>query len=241
MPLALVRGMSPRAGLFSFLCVVACGNPEEQSGEPLPPATGSSTAAPDGGDSSDGEEDGGDTDDDDDTDDDTGTTTSSGGTTSDAGSSSTGPAFEDVPVTISFDEFESGVDITDQYGDFVVFSSIRGSTNRTRASGAIASSEPRFICTTSSLCREDTYLDFTHPVSNISFAIVGQCSGTFKARIYVDGVEHATLPMQASGCDGPEIFELPEYENVTRLELVEIDDGSGVGWDDFSFVAHVPL
>lgn len=157
------------------------------------------------------------------------------------GSTSTGPAFEDIPVTISFDEFESGVDITDQYGEFVVFSSIPGSTNRTRASGAVASSEPRFICTTSSLCREDTYLDFTHPVSNISFAIVGQCSGTFKARIYVDGVEHATVPMQASGCDGPEIFELPEYQDVTRLELIEIDDGSGVGWDDFSFVAHVPL
>ena len=34
------------------------------------------------------------------------------------------------------------------------------------------------------------------------------------------------------------MIDLSRYSNVTRIELTAINDGGGIGWDDFAFTVQ---
>ncbi|MEM6989712.1 MAG: hypothetical protein AAF721_04425 [Myxococcota bacterium] len=165
--------------------------------------------------------------------------TSTGGA-SDTASTGAPSTSEEVSVEITFDEYDYTA-ITDQYAPYAVFSSVEGSVNETTQSAA-PWSEPNFICTTDDLCHDDTYVDFGYPVSDLQFVMIGAADpAAAAARVLAGDVELAYVVLD----DDPTtedlaVIDLSAYEGVTRLELVDIQDDAGVGWDHFTFVAHVP-
>jgi len=106
----------------------------------------------------------------------------------------------------------------------------------------------QFICGTG--CITDTYIDFTSPVSNLTFWAI-QIDATGKVaefNVYVNNALAATIDLIGPGTNqggggpgGPqdEFIDLSGYVGVTRLEIVNIlndpDGENGIGWDQFSF------
>jgi hypothetical protein len=143
---------------------------------------------------------------------------------------------------IDFENLAAGTQVTNQYaeatfsgsGPNVVFSQGRPLGN--------------FICGTS--CITDTYIDFTNPVSNLTFwAIQVDAAGKVaEFRVFVNNAFAGTVDLNGPGTNlggngpgGPrdEFVDLSAFSGVTRLEIVNIlNDPSrenGIGWDQFSF------
>lgn len=140
-------------------------------------------------------------------------------------------------VVINFDNLASGTIVTNQYPE-ATFSAGLG-VNTAFSFGA-AHSAPNIICTP--LCIEDTYIDFTNPVKNLTFwAIEANAAGhTADFNVFVNGAFAATVPfISAGGSLHNEFVDLWAFTNVTRLEIVNILNNptseNGIGWDTFSF------
>lgn len=143
---------------------------------------------------------------------------------------------------IDFENLAAGAQVTNQYAEAtfsgpapnVVFSQGRPLGN--------------FICGTG--CVTDTYVDFTNPVSNLTFWAI-QMDATGKVaefRVFVNNALAATIDLFGPGTNiggtGPggardEFVDLSAFSGVTRLEIVNILNDSnrenGIGWDQFSF------
>lgn len=142
-------------------------------------------------------------------------------------------------VLINFDDVSG--DITDQYKADAVFSTTAGLTHKTLASAEyFKSSKPNFACATST-CTGPSYVDFTQPVSMLSFLAVGVNNNGSIAdvNVFVRGAKVATVPIVGAAMDTkPVLVDLSAYADITRIEVVNITDLSGIGYDDFKFLTY---
>ncbi len=142
-------------------------------------------------------------------------------------------------VVINFDNLGNGVVVTNQYPE-ATFSSIAGSQVLTTAQ-ALGSSLPNFICSGvngSINCSDPVYVDFTNPVSNLSFVAVGD--NQFGPNATVNVFAGANF-LGSVNSVGDNVFlttytiDLSAFSGVTRIEIVNVIDPGGLGFDDFTF------
>jgi hypothetical protein len=140
--------------------------------------------------------------------------------------------------TIAFDDVPQGTTIATQYPG-VTFSTAKGETIRTEAFGSLCqTSEPNTLqAGAAGVFDSPITLDFARPVSGLTFRIgCVQRTGSViaKARLTRSGAPVVEVPIQGTGYSMS--VDLSTYSNVTRLEIVEISDDSGLAFDDFSFL-----
>jgi hypothetical protein len=144
-------------------------------------------------------------------------------------------------VLIDFEGLPIGTVVTNQFPE-VSFSSSAGNVNSVTGP-FIASGQ--FICTGPAggavTCIEDTYMDFTLPVSDLTFqAVEANCACPDALfRIFQNGVFTHAIVLVGLGGSGNKLVDLSGYPSITRLEIVDILDNptleNGIGWDEFSF------
>jgi len=147
-------------------------------------------------------------------------------------------------TVITFDDLPEGTTVTNQYAE-AMFSSSAGNVNSALFVAGSAYSQPYIICSgpanAEANCIEDTYIDFTLPVNNLTFwAILVDTTGVVaQFNIYENGALAASEPLnKESGQPLDLLVDLSAYTNVTRLEIVNIVDNpaeNGIGWDSFTF------
>jgi len=142
---------------------------------------------------------------------------------------------------INFDNLGNGVVVTNQYSG-VTFSSSSGSVVLTTAQAAsFGTSTPNFICSGvgfSINCSDPVFLDFTAPVSGLSFLAVGDNDkgviGT--ASVFAGASLLGSVDIIGDGApfDAPILVDLTGFSGITRLEITTTDL-AGLGYDDFTF------
>ncbi len=149
----------------------------------------------------------------------------------------------EVRLTVDFDQLAPGIVVTDQL-PLVSFATDPGFEVQTTAVD-LGSSLPNIICTVplgvGATCVNRLVVDFSPPVSGLSFTALGLKNVMAAAQIdiFENGVFSFTVsipgPSLAPAVPPFTVF-LPFVSNITRIEIYNIDDAAGIGWDDFSFV-----
>jgi hypothetical protein len=149
-------------------------------------------------------------------------------------------SFASQTVTINFDNLANNTVVSNQYPQ-ATFSSEPGFDNVTTAQN-LGTSLPNFLCTAVTAggltCTNDTYVDFSNPVYNLSFLATGDddVGVTAQVDVHVNGSYAATVNVVTDGIPSqPDLVDLSAYSNVTRIEIYNITDFAGLGWDDFTF------
>lgn len=145
-------------------------------------------------------------------------------------------------VVLDFDSLPAATIVTTQYPG-VTFSSSPGFVNTTTAQAAtLGTSPPNFICTGSSAtninCVQPTYIDFASRVQQLHFVGTGinSTGPVATVNIFVDFVMAASVSVIGAGNPNVAVpVDLTAYTNVTRIEITNINDPGGIGWDDFTF------
>ena len=150
--------------------------------------------------------------------------------------------------TIHFDDVPHGTIVTDQYPQ-ATFSSNAVNENTVINTARGPNTLPNILCSgpvgEEPNCIEDTYIDFTVPVNDLTFwAIAANFPGpTATFNVFEDGVFSGSVPLD--GGAGNVFVDLSEFINVTRLEIVDILDDpdlrNGIGWDTFTFTPVSPV
>jgi hypothetical protein len=151
-----------------------------------------------------------------------------------------------MAYTINFDDVPTDTTITTQYATATFSTPVATRVNRTSNAGGLdyGQSMPNFLCTANAPnaavdCTSDTIVDFPMPVRGLSFhAIQANNTGTVASiKVYVSGALAGTLDLIGTGqAMAPVVIvDLSQYSNVTRIELTALNDGGGIGWDDFAF------
>lgn len=81
------------------------------------------------------------------------------------------------------------------------------------------------------------FIDFATPLSNLTFNAIAANStgGSFDVSI-LHGGQTTTLQIAGNGSSTvPTPVDLSAYVGITRLEIVNVIDAAGVGFDDFRF------
>ena len=149
----------------------------------------------------------------------------------------------EAQVLIDFDDLPDGTVVTNQYPN-ATFSSDSGFVNFAYGFAG-GPSAPNILCSGpdggSVNCTAPTYIDFTPAVNGLTFQAV-QVNDTgpqCQIVIFENGVQTAVVDVV-----GPIVpygtIDLSAYTNITRIELVDIVDGAGIGWDDF-MLTPVPV
>jgi hypothetical protein len=142
-------------------------------------------------------------------------------------------------VVIDFDDLGNGVVVTNQYAG-VTFSSDPGAQILTTAQ-SLGSSLPNFICSGiggSINCVNSVFVDFATGVSGLSFLQVGD--NTFgdvgDVRVFSGAALLGTVDIFADNqFSVANLVDLSAFSNITRIEIVNISDPGGLGFDDFTF------
>lgn len=146
---------------------------------------------------------------------------------------------------INFDNLSNGTVVTGQYAPIATFSSVFGEAIVTyNYSSAYGGSAPNFICTAGSFnaltqdCSHSVFVDFTNPVDGLTFHALGVDNTGMVAQVnvfenYVFGTSVGVFGLGTPFT--PLAVDLSAYTNVTRIEIVNVTDFSGIGYDDFSF------
>jgi hypothetical protein len=148
-----------------------------------------------------------------------------------------------VPVVINFDELSHPTIVTTQYLPHAEFSAGAGHVLTTISGGSAGQSEPNYVCPAADDvvdCTVDMIVDFPAPVFGLRFHVVGvnDTGEVASLEVHVDGEPVATLPLVGQGTQHiPIEVDLGSFRGVTRVEMTDITDYIGVGWDDFSFQA----
>lgn len=144
-----------------------------------------------------------------------------------------------APVTVDFDTLASNIAVTDQYKQYVTFSSDAGFDNVSLGYGSTFNSSPPNIMCGSNTCTHSTNLDFAKPVSLLKFKAVG-VNNTGKVadiNVFVGGQKMTTVDLIGVGLQNtPVVVDLSSFTNVTRIEITNVTDNAGIGTDDYSFV-----
>ncbi len=91
-------------------------------------------------------------------------------------------------------------------------------------------------------CNADLYVDFSPPARGLRFRIAADNSlGVIAGvRVFHDGGAVALLDVVGNGnIADPILMDLAAYQDVTRVEVVNITDEFGLSYDDF-FIAPIP-
>ena len=146
----------------------------------------------------------------------------------------------EAQTVINFDNLSADTAVTNQYPE-ATFSSTFGNTNWAVADN-FGSSLPNIIGTGPTVSNisadEPTYIDFTNPVHNLTFVgvAIDDVGKVAEVRVFVNGNLNSTVDIIGQGnVNVPVTVDLSAFQNVTRIEIVNITDGEGMGWDDFSF------
>jgi hypothetical protein len=158
-----------------------------------------------------------------------------------AGSGGAGGQGGSLPnVVIGFDDLAYDTVITNQYATHATFSSDPGCACAARSDGGFAVSKPNFLFTYYSCtngAHASVFVDFTKPVSNLSFKAIGVETNGKAATINAitsQGIKTSELTGHGD-YNAPVTVDLSEYTGITRLEIVDVLEASGVGFDDFAF------
>ncbi len=149
-------------------------------------------------------------------------------------------------VVIDFDSLADGTLVTNQFSE-VTFSGTGALPAYVLGFSAIGNSSPNVMASGDVYGdgSRDTYLNFTLPVSNLSFLIVGDNSSGRAGLldVYVNGLFASTLSFMVDGDGGTaDLMDLTGFNDITRIEMYSITDIAGIGYDDFSFkVNAVPV
>jgi hypothetical protein len=140
---------------------------------------------------------------------------------------------------IGFDDLVTGTDVAGQYVH-AAFSSDPGCACRASDAAGMAASPPNYLFTYYTCpngANASVYVDFDLPVHGLSFKGVGVNNSTKVATLHVVTVEGAhSVDMVGQGDPTtPVLVDLSQFEHVTRLEIVDVDDPYGMGFDDFAF------
>lgn len=142
---------------------------------------------------------------------------------------------ERTSVTIDFDDAEVGDDLSTRYATYATFASNEGGTVRAKSSAA-TSSEPNFLC--SGGCYQGIVVTFTKPVRDLRFHAVGvnEDGVIASVKVYTGQTLATTIPVEGLGSlDEFPLVDLSSVRDVTRIEVTDITDFGGIGFDDFTF------
>jgi hypothetical protein len=145
-----------------------------------------------------------------------------------------------APVTINFDDLVVGTNVTNQYAAHATFSSDPGCYCQVRNDAGLAASQPNYCMTFYSCANGATasvFLDFAKPVRGLSFKGIGvNNTGKVATINIVTAAGKQSMDMVGMGnALKPLPVDLSSYSGVTRLEIVNINDLQGMGFDDFGF------
>lgn len=154
------------------------------------------------------------------------------------GSLAFGSASAQAATVIDFDGLSNGDIVTNQFSE-VTFSSETGSSIFVTEQ-SLGASPPNFICSGVNRinCIDDVYLDFTNPVKDLSFLFVGDNNVGDVGDVRVFGAKGllGTLDLLGDGSiSTPGFVEVSGFSNITRIEIANVSDAAGLGFDDFSF------
>ena len=142
---------------------------------------------------------------------------------------------------LSFDELPSGTNITCQYAAWLTLSTDPGCRISTSSSAGVAASKPNYLWTYNSCAKGDSasfFIDFAKPAQKISFALVG-VNGSSKvatARIVrKDGTKTTKDIVGKGSYSTPVVVDVSSFTDVTRVEIVDVNDSYGLGLDDLEF------
>jgi len=150
------------------------------------------------------------------------------------------------PAVIHFDDLADRDVVTNQYPT-AVFSSTPGNEVAITMQSDYNGTKPNFICANpigTLECRQETIVDFTTPVSGLTFQALGIddiAPDVALVDIFLNGMYHGTAAVagNAEGYD-PRLVDLSAYSGITRIRIHTITDGAGIGWDTFTFNVGVP-
>jgi hypothetical protein len=146
-------------------------------------------------------------------------------------------------ASINFDNLANGAIVTTQYASLATFSSTPAEQIAVyNFSASFGGSPPNFICTESVQGAQDcagaVFLDFTNPVNGLSFSALGvdNVGLAAKVNVYENNVFNSTVSVLGTGTPlTPHFVDLSAFTNVTRIEIVNVIDSNGIGYDDFVF------
>lgn len=137
----------------------------------------------------------------------------------------------------------TGPVITNQYAaQGALFSSTTGNVNYITTQPAYQSTPPNFICTgpvnSQITCTAPTIVTFSSPVNGLNFDAMGVNNTGVVAQIdiYTNGSFNSTINL-IGNAQGflPDHVDLSSFTNITEIEMYNITDGGGIGWDTFQY------
>jgi hypothetical protein len=148
-------------------------------------------------------------------------------------------------ATINFDSLANEDVVTSQYGSLATFSSASGEEIVAYDySSVYGGSVPNFICTASLKsgedCAQSVFVDFTNPVDALYFNALGVDDTGTVAQVNVFESDVFDTTVDVTGVASPFTplsVDLSAFTDVTRIEIVDVTDVGGVGYDDFRFNA----
>ena len=147
-------------------------------------------------------------------------------------------------TVINFDNLNNGDVVTNQYAG-VTFSSTAGNVNYITAQSGYNGSKPNFICTgpvrSSINCAAPTFIDWVSAVTGVKISGLGinDVGKVAEAHLFNGATNLGTFNIMgnAQGLD-PLVLDFTGYGAITRLELTNITDAAGIGWDDLTYTAN---
>jgi hypothetical protein len=139
---------------------------------------------------------------------------------------------------INFDNLADGTIVTDQYPQ-ATFSSDSGLYNEVFSdwsSHVLGTFPPS---PDGANFNHNLYVDFTAPVDDLQFnyGYVNASSVAGEVNVYQNGTLTATVPMLGGANDSIGTEDLSAYDNVTRIEIVDVTDPAGLAYDNFQFTS----
>lgn len=148
-------------------------------------------------------------------------------------------------TVINFDDQVNGAVITNQYAGLgATFSTDTGAQVLVTTQD-LGSSLPNFICTGvggSLNCTGNIYVDFATAVSGLSFVATGSnnTGDVGDVRVFAGGTLLGTVDITGNDLPSTPIgIDLTAFTGITRIEIANISDLAGLGFDDFSFQGSV--
>ncbi len=159
------------------------------------------------------------------------------------GSSSSGaerPTY--TRIELDFDELADGEVVTDQYAEYGVISSSPGCSFEVTSAAGTASSEPYYVfayysCDTAP--NAPFYIDFAAPVRAPSITLAGVNNSGVVGTVRLLAEDGSVVVEEAAMGLGdpyePVVLTFADASDITRLEVVDVDDSYGLGFDDLAF------
>lgn len=146
-------------------------------------------------------------------------------------------------MLIDFDELAQNQMILEIDTEYAVFStSAQNHCMIIPFAEPFGSSPPNLISTTAGDSGDDLFIDFKTPAYELNFFVLGinTVGVAAKMRVFYGADQMAEEPLLTDKqyLLMPFLVDLSAFPGITRVEIVEVDDVMGFGYDDFSFVVY---